>query len=697
MDEKNIFVQHKFRFGGKTASEKVEEKIPWHFLIPFMTLLGFVSELWNVTNPGGVAFGSWASLGIVVICYSALTALPFISFYFAGALGRLNFFRKRINLITMTYIYTSTLCLSFYLGGPNSWSACASYGVPVGFRFIATPEEAERLLPWFMAPPREIAEKMLYGGVSTPWVELIPTITFWYTFTVIYGILMLSIATLFRKNWIDVERVPFPHVLAAYELLIRVIPEKKVKQNVERLISPFILGLILGIAFWIPTVCVALFPWFPDVYGWRTNTCSYGSYYVQPGEPLASIIGMARIGKEPLGVAIAYFVPLTILFNMWFWWLILIVLTQIAHFFGYYTGTINTPGCGRVWCGEVSLSYGEPFKWTSILVGGMWSLAMFLLVLNWRYIRDTFRAALGRMNSSVRVEFEKDEPMSYRSIYLLLMVSFTAAVAMCMISGINFVSAVLTPINMAVLWFASMRFIGLAGIYYRKTDKGYALHRLLLWPRAPEVLDRDFVLSAHFNTWFTDAPDTGFMIGGNFLSAFEAYKMGRLTGVSSKNIFKVLLTSIVIYSLVVMLAYFHAVYTFGLTKLPGNDGVICNGLISRSASPEKWNTMPGTEPWVPHFIAGFIWVGLLSWLHARYVWFPFEPVGFILGIGAGFEWGFWSLALIAWLLKFLTFKVGGSKLYEEYGAPLAGGYIAGHMLCLIPGTIISKIRFFYPF
>jgi hypothetical protein len=680
------------------SSEHVEkEKIPWTFLIPLMALLGFLGELWNITNPGGIAFTSYASLGIVVICYSALTSLPFISFYFAGVLGRLNFFKKRVNPTMMTWIYALTLCLSFYLGGPNSWGPCTSYGVPMGFRFIATPEEAERLLPWFMAPPADVAKKILYGGVPTPWIDLMPMIIFWWIFTVIYGVLMLSIATLFRKSWIDIERVPFPHTLAAYELLVRMMPEKKVRRGIERLTSPFMIGLILGIVLWIPTVCTALFPWFPDVFGWRVNTCSYGSYYVQPGEPLASLIGMARIGKEPLGVAIAYFAPLHILFNIWFWYLVLLILSQIAYYFGYYTGTINTPGCGRVWCGEVSLSYGEPFKWTAVLIGGIWGLTIFLLAINWRYIRDTLRVAFGRMNPSAKAEFEKDEPLSYRSTYVLLIGLFIAAVVICMVSGINPISAILTPINMIVLWLASMRFIGLAGIYYRKTDKGYALHRLLLWPRAPEVPDRDFVLSAHFNTWFTDAPDTGFMIGGNFLSAFEAYKLSSLTGVNSKSVFKVLLTSIIVYSLVVMLAYLHAVYTFGVTKLPGNDGVTCNGFIQRSASPEKWNTMPGTEPWAPHFVAGFIFVGFLSWLHARYVWFPFNPEGFILGIGAGFEWGFWSLALVAWILKMLTLKIGGSKAYEEIGAPLAGGYIAGHMLTIIPGTIISKIRFFYPF
>jgi hypothetical protein len=678
-----------------TSKEVVEEKIPWHFLIPFMIVLGVFTVAINPLN----AFGTWqnppgwsATMGTVIICYSALTALPFISFWFVNLLGRFSFFKKRISPITLTWLYTTTLCLSFYLGYPHSTNPCTNYGVFIGNRILSPPEETVRLIPWFMAPPVDVARQSLYGGVPTPWADIMPMIIFWWIFSAVYGILMVSIATLFRKHWIDVEKVPFPHALAAHELLVRTLPERRVKFS-----GPFLIGIILGVVTLIPTMLIGLFPWFPDIYGWRTGNCGFGSHFVQPGEPLASIVAMGRIGKEPLGVAIAYFAPLHILFNMWFWWLVIVILAQIAYTMGYYTGILDLAGCGRIWCGDISITYGEPFKWTAVMVGGMWSLAIFLVILSRRYIVDTIRAAFGKMDSSSRAEFEKSEPMSYRSTYMFLICSFIAALAILLISGISPESAILTVINMIVLWFASMRLLGLAGIYWRKTDKGYALHRLLLWPRAPEVMDRNYVLSAWFNTFMTDAPDQGEVMGGNFLVAFLAYRMAALTGVSSRSVFKILIVSIVIYALITPLVWIPMVYTYGSTRLQGTWGMVgCNALLQRSAAPETWNSCPGTEPWIPHFTVGFILVGLLSLLHARYVWFPFEPVGFILSI-ACFEWGFWSYAVIAWILKMMTLRVGGSRLYEEFGAPLAGGYIAGYMLTLIPGIILYRIRFFTPF
>ncbi|MEM2849521.1 MAG: hypothetical protein QXI36_04510 [Candidatus Bathyarchaeia archaeon] len=59
------------------SKEIVEEKIPWRFLIPF--ILGIFTIVISPLN----AFGTWqnppdwsATMGTVIICYSALTALP---------------------------------------------------------------------------------------------------------------------------------------------------------------------------------------------------------------------------------------------------------------------------------------------------------------------------------------------------------------------------------------------------------------------------------------------------------------------------------------------------------------------------------------------------------------------------------------------------------------------------------------------
>ena len=88
----------------------------------------------------------------------------------------------------------------------------------------------------------------------------------------------------------------------------------------------------------------------------------------------------------------------------------------------------------------------------------------------------------------------------------------------------------------------------------------------------------------------------------------------------------------------------------------------------------------------------------VPWLHARFVWFPFEPIGFTLAVSdASIFFGLWSPALAAWILKTITLRVGGSRLYENYGVPVANGFMIGFVAVTFLGGLICIYRFFFPF
>jgi len=548
-----------------------------------------------------------------------------------------------------------------------------------------------------MAPPFEVADKIRLGGVAVPWGDLMPTIVFWSSFTFVFGSFMVCIATLFRRSWIDIEKVPFPHAVSAHELMKRVDPKSGLKLSFT---SPFIIGMIVAIAFSIPSMMIELFPWFPDIYGFRTNICGYAATWNTSTGAFAGLIGLTKWNIHPLAVAIAYIAPLNILFNVWFWWLVdVIILPQIAYVMGYYTALTDRNGCGRWDCGAESLAFGPPFKWQATVIGGIFGLAVFLFVIERRYIVETVQAALGRVSEERRSEMERNEALSYRTLYALIVALFIAMVAILMTTGMNLGTSFSTPISMFIIWFAQMRMLGLSGAYVRGTDKGYALQKFLFYPTAPAQPTSDYIMTANFNTWFTDAPDMGNQIGGNYLTAWQSYRLASLTGVSNKSIFKIMIVSILILAPTTMTGFLYSAYTWGASRIPGTWGMYgCAGWYQRCAVPERWNAMPGTDPWTPNFLVGFLMAGALSIIHARFVWFPFEPVGFIIGTSwTSAQAGFWLPCLVAWVLKVMTIRVGGSKLYEHQGLAVAAGFISGYMLCIIPGTIISKVRFFYPF
>ncbi|MGQ9515423.1 MAG: hypothetical protein ACUVTL_10335 [Thermoproteota archaeon] len=55
------------------------------------------------------------------------------------------------------------------------------------------------------------------------------------------------------------------------------------------------------------------------------------------------------------------------------------------------------------------------------------------------------------------------------------------------------------------------------------------------------------------------------------------------------------------------------------------------------------------------------------------------------------------MTLAAWIMKTITLRVGGSKLYEQKGIPVAIGFVIGVVIVSILGGSFLVLRFFFPF
>ncbi|MEM3104202.1 MAG: DUF6785 family protein [Candidatus Bathyarchaeia archaeon] len=159
------------------------------------------------------------------------------------------------------------------------------------------PETISPLIPEFIAPPREIAEQIRYGGTSIPWNYWMPVMLYWWFLYSFFGAYMLSIATIWQKEWIEVEQVPFPQTLAVYEI---------VKQSEKKTAKPYIIGVVLGFAFQFIVFLTITFPWFPDVFSWRCATECYGAGCIPTNHPLYSIVALAIYSKNPSLAALFY-------------------------------------------------------------------------------------------------------------------------------------------------------------------------------------------------------------------------------------------------------------------------------------------------------------------------------------------------------------------------------------------------------
>ena len=102
----------------------------------------------------------------------------------------------------------------------------------------------------------------------------------------------------------------------------------------------------------------------------------------------------------------------------------------------------------------------------------------------------------------------------------------------------------------------------------------------------------------------------------------------------------------------------------------------------------------GTSPArYQELIVGIIVAVAVTVLRFKFLWFPVDPIGLIIGAHANWTLMFWFTGLLAFVAKYVVLRIGGTKLYEEKGIPIALGLIIGHALCyIVYGLTLAVMR-----
>jgi hypothetical protein len=668
-------------------SEKAIEKVNWPIWIAvglITVIFGFLGPVWVSVLPNA----TWYAPGRVA-CKLIATVLPLILILATAVVGR--FSRKTINPITYVVLYATGMGLIVYT---------SSDSFPIGSPFPnlcydRLDSEASQYIPLFLAPPQDVASVLATGG-PIDWSGWGLTITWWWLFAVGYALTTLSAGTIFKNQWISIERVPFPHTIIVSTLIDRF---KRSESPLTRKIGlPLLIGLILGVVFQLPLFLAYLYPWFPDIYGFRVNTCTHGAQWITPDSPLASIIGFAQFNKDPLLAAIFYLAPLDILFSGWFFYLVFVILMQIAYTMGYYTGIEGLSGCGRVWCGTISYRVGEPFKWDVFGSAGLTTgLFIMYMYLNRSYIINTLKVAFGRLPESARGDLEKDLPLSYRNLYLMLLAGVVLLIILLSFLEVPLPAVITLLVCSCITTFIASRNYSLVGFVVPAGSYFYYGPIKAVLGESPAVLTRGWVSGAVMTYGMVNEPITGGGYAFPFVASLASYRLADYQGVSSKMVFKVLMLVSVASPILALIGAVWGFHTFGVTRLPTASGSWWSA-YNWLGNPTALARRPAYPPWWPQMLAGIIVAMLLSYLHARFLWFPLDPVGFLLAVdGHALVEGIWTMLLAAWIFKMITLRIGGSKLYEEKGIPVAIGFAVGMLVVAFIGGIVLAVRFFVPF
>ncbi|MFC1715411.1 DUF6785 family protein, partial [Candidatus Poribacteria bacterium] len=496
---------------------------------------------------------------------------------------------------------------------------------------------------WLMVTDKTAVREFYEGNEVTgmvPWAAWIRPILAWGLFMFAFYFTLYCLSAILRRQWTERERFAFPLIQVPLGVVSDPSPGSMVNaffKNRLLLLGaaiPVVVQLINGLHSHLPSI-----PQIPLVF------CIYEVFTEKPfnvlrwGPSLRIMIFFSVIG-------IAYLLTLEISFSLW----VSFLLFKTEHVFLEMAGL--RPGGGF---------------FNRQVMGGYLVFVIAILWMSREHIGNVFRKAF----SSRTTIDDSDEPLSYRTAALGLLLGLAALTVLCVIAGYKIWVGAVCMILACIMSIVLSWFVVSAGSL--QIQAPFMPWQFIHVIGGISVLgSRNVALSSFqlgvFRYW-SDFTMPHYLHG--FRAAGEV-KLAR------RRLFIIIaLASIAAYAVSV---YFrlNLVYREGALNLRHSSYV---SIPPWSFTfPNAWVTARQGREFmaVPGMISGGMFTLFLITMRNRFLWWPLHPIGFLLGNThpAG---QLWSCIFIGWLIKSNILKFSGAPGYQR-ARPFFLGLIFGEYL-----------------
>ena len=616
-----------------------------------------------------------------------LTGMPTVAVFFAFVtimIGNVLLSKMKFTLQEHTVVYAMMLLAGAPVGFYQGWFYLTAL---FGWRRPAN-NEVLAWVPSYLIPPKEVVDPALTGGVAVPWGEVSGFMTTFVVMYLLWGFYGLFSALILRRQLIEVERAPFPYATPGIEL----IRQAEEVDGKPRIINFSIkgtkllwAGIVVGFICYLPWLLNALAPEIfvvPWSYTWEG-----GFFFNLDGAPinlwtiLPQVMGCFWLNPEL--IAFAYLVPVDILLSAgWGWfiftWIVPIIEDALA---------ITPKAAGWSHCYSAYWFYGMrhgirhalAFDW-----GGVLGLGVAMVFLNAKYLSNTIK----RIFAPEAGEAERNG-MTYRAMWIALIITFVLFfIFLTSWAHWSPIMALFILIYMQIYFFGQTYMKAEAGPqewywywYHDDFVSAAVVFGTTRFPlsRGPQSALYEFALYPYMFGYPSSCAVQ--------CISLEGFKVADATKTRPRDLIIAYgITMPIIYILTIVFCVWLA-YTFGITRLrTPNWGGFGNWAASFYERPAGY--LPDAEK-IPFFIWGFIATILLLILRMRFVWFPVHPAGIVVGVGADVKAGpaFW----VAWFLKYITLRVGGTALYERVVPFAVGVGVGAVLLRIIHAAVVTAI------
>lgn len=489
---------------------------------------------------------------------------------------------------------------------------------------------------WLVINNKRVLEGYYYGFSSIyethNLVAWLPKIFWWTLFIVAVHLVMLCMCLIFRKQWVESERLSYPIIQLPYELTT---------PNGRFFRSPWMwLGLSIGVTIDVINGLNYLFPAVPSLGGKL-----YDLRRIFTERPWSGI-GWSPIGVFPFGVGLSFFIPLDLSFSCWAFWLI----WRAERLLGTIAGWRGLPRFPY----EAEQSHGA---YLGLCVLAIW--------MSRRYLKQIFSNLLTRNHTKNNISTQSDEPISYRLMCVALLAGIVFIVAFCMKMDMS--------LWVIVVYFAIWFAIAIA-ITRLRAELGSPVHDLhFIGP--DEMLPRLIGIRRLGAVNLTGFAYLYFLNRAHRSHAMphqlEGFKLAEGANIPLRRFAMLMMLASVLGALGSFWAYLSMYYAEGGGPGFGRESF---GRL------ESWltYTAPPDVPAIGFASFGFIVTLILAFMRMRFIWWNLHPVGYAIS-------GSWAInpmigsIFVGWLLKWLVLKYGGIRLHRK-AIPFFLGIILGEFI-----------------
>ncbi len=491
------------------------------------------------------------------------------------------------------------------------------------------------------------------GGVVI-WQEWLLPLAAWAIVVAAVWVCFLAIATVWRRQWSDHEKLNFPLTQPPLQLIE---PTNRAALLHNRLTW---LGFSLAALVFLVNGLHILFPAVPPIrVEWSLN-----DYFTD--RPFNAIY-YTPVYTSYAAVGFAYFLPTQLLFSLWFFfWLTRVQDIVLA------------------WLGYEHMLVGMPLYPTRLYIG--YQVAGAYLVLTWFFLRSAlpyWRQVLASLRKRSTVD-DRNELMPYRAAVVLGLTGLMVAIGWGIAAGLTPIVAVIEfVVYLGVVVLVMARSVAEGGLMMTETSfRPIDLMRLFV-PKH-QLGARNLTILG-----FLDAVFTRDLRGLLVTPLLDSLKMSEQVRLSRR--------SLLLPTVLAMGAGF-IVSAFYQLKLPYTYGALTMYGYAYQGNP-RWafedhigSILGQDNP--PNYIRGFFAASMLltyAMVAARshFWWFPFHPLAYALSA----SWTmivFWFPVFVAWLVKSLMLRYAGVRAFHRY-APFFVGLIYGEFFMAVVWAIHSLI------